>query len=243
MTVEGSRTLPVFGGIATVYDTPLCPNKGLNGPIQKAPISASGVTVGEAAREFGAASFIDYIHSGSDIDPYGIPASLGIGFAPHIRSRYISFPMKNGGYAVTFNVPHIETGMEGHMVGVALWAQLLKRLREERPEMLAYTFYEGDSGWRSTIDPFLNVMATSFTTSLVGGFSEIGDEKEAQIVDEVHKGEVLDGLPAETVQHIRRFIKDGVKRGLEEGRSALHILFATHNRLSYEGYMDRRNPR
>jgi hypothetical protein len=235
-----SLQVPFEGGTALVYDTTLCTSHGLIGPVKDVPISPHGITVGEAAQSFNAASFIDYVHSGSDMDPYSTTTSLGIGFAPHIRSRYLSLPLPDGGYAIAFNVPNIEPGMEEHMVGVALWAQFLKRLREERPEILTLTFYEGDSSWRTGTDPLLNVMATSFTTALVGEFSEIGDEKERKIVSEVHAHEVGAGMSEELIESLRLYIKERVTSAVRDGKPALQVVLDVHNQLTLDGYMDRR---
>jgi hypothetical protein len=240
-SMPGSLYFPLSsGGHVQIYDTTLCVERGVVGPVLNLPVNTLGTSFGEAVQDLGGAEYLQYISTGLEEPDRPRIAQLGSGFAPNTRSRYLSIKHGDGVGAIALNVPHIEPGMEEHMIAVALWAQLLKDIRRASPEQLEGTFYEGDSHWRREVDPLFGVMATAFTTTLAGHYSKIGDEKEREIVHEVHAGEADSLLPLELIEEVRGIVQEQTRAGLAEQRPSFGIVYQTNNWLTVQGYFNRR---
>lgn len=219
----------------------VCPNYGLlGGDVAAMPLGTLGVTFSQAAEEFDLPDFVRYLNS-EDSALARLPESvlLGATIDPDLDSRYYATTV-NGNPGIALNAPHIEAGLEAHMIGVAMWAHYLKAVRQSLPDALDHTFYAGDSRWRKAVDPVLNVMATSFTTAMVGGKSRIGDEKEREIVHGVHRSEV-GGVATKLVELIRQQIKDAVRTGLDLGKTPLKLINDTNNSLAAGGFFNLRS--
>ncbi|KXK11104.1 MAG: hypothetical protein UZ22_OP11002000486 [Microgenomates bacterium OLB23] len=217
----------------------MCPSTGIRF-YDSVPIDILPYVQDTSTTPFKASQFISFLNSG----PFTIDANqmfqLGTFQAHDYPSRYASVVM-NGAPCIAINSATTEPELNGHMLGVATWAMFLKHLRLVNPKALHGTFYEGDSVWRKQIDPLLNAMATSCTTAVVGTFSDIGDEKEAALVHEIHALETEGG--SDLLEQMRLLIREQVRVGVGLHNDPLTIINRTHNALAVEGYFNLRSGR